>query len=648
MPLQGNDKTAHKIFFFISILTLLSSVNAFSQTKNFAVQEEKLAEQYSKMASFFYEDRDSLQFYSKKFEKDFKRFIKSNPGTMQYDFKKLSEGENICQVHTSSDGNLRIYNWDTENAGPVHYYKSIYQWRSNGKVFTNITDSDEDVDGGDVCANLYTVMIDKKAYYLVIKNSEGSARDHGESISAYCIDGEKLNDTVKLFKTRTETLNSIIVNIDNLNVVDDYNQDEGITYDAQRKIVSIPLVNENNARTNNYLLYKLKGRYFEYIGTNTFYQRKNLAAQEEELTKLYAKMESFLHASYDSLIPYSEKFDKELTRFISDNPGTLNYPFKKFTDNNVCDVNTSSDGNFRIYTWDTQTGGTMHFYHEILQWNANGKVFTKITKYEEGEAGSFCSAIYTAQVNNKPVYLAIKDGTYSTKDAMQAVTAFRINGNLLDSVKLFKTKTERLNTIAVYYDFFSVVDRPDRPLKLISYNDILKQLYIPLVGDKDQVTKENLVYQLKDHYFEYTGVGPDRRHVWFEDVKTKFQSKVTNQCDTIRTHLNDNATRERIAFLNKDFSTDLFSRNNSVAYWYCNAYDNNNKRIHFEIVSMLFKTEKDRDAALQKIKSTGRTNLKVKLLTMFKVKTFDKELIIAYSETSKHKVLAPFWDKLFE
>jgi hypothetical protein len=268
MPLPGNDKTTHKIFFFIFILTFLTRFNAFTQTRNFAVQEEKLAELRSKMVSFFREDLDSLEFYSKKFEKDFKRFIKSNPGTMKYDFKKLSKEENICRIQTSSDGNLRIYNWDTENPGPVHYYRSIYQWKSNGRVFTNITDGNEVVDGENACSNLYTVMIDKKPYYLVIKISEGSARDHSESISAYRIDGENLVDTVKVFKTKTETLNSIVVIIDNNNVVDDYNQNEGITYDEQRKIVSVPLVNDKQALTNNFLLYKLKGRYFEYIGVH--------------------------------------------------------------------------------------------------------------------------------------------------------------------------------------------------------------------------------------------------------------------------------------------------------------------------------------------------------------------------------------------
>jgi hypothetical protein len=383
-------------------------------------------------------------------------------------------------------------------------------------------------------------------------------------------------------------------------------------------------------------------------GTNAFSQTKNFTIEEEKLAKLIAKVESFINGSYDSITLYSKKFENELTRFIQNNPGTLRYPFKKLKESNSCEVETSSDGNFRIYTWDTWMGGTMHFYHEILQWKANGKVFTKVPIYEIDDAGSFCSAMYTVQVNNTPVYLAVKDGTYSTKDAMQSVTAFRINGKLLDSVKLFKTKNEKLNTIKVYYDFFSVVNRPERPLKLITYDDKLRQLYIPLVGDKDQVTKKNLVYQLKGRYFEYAGVEPDRRHVLFEDVKINFQTKVTNQCDTIKTHVNDNETKKRIAFLNKDFSTDLFSRNNSVAYWYCNTYDNDNKRIHFEIVSILFKTDKDREAALARINSAGRTNLKVKVLTRFKVKTFDKELIIAYSETTKHKVLIPFWDNLYE
>jgi hypothetical protein len=299
MPLPGISHEMNKIFLFVFILTILTNANTFSQDKKFAAQEDKLATLYSKMASFYNEDLDSLELYSKKFEKDFKRFIKSNPGTMKYDFKKLSKDDNICLIQTSSDGNFRIYSWDTENPGPVHYYKSIYQWKGNGRVFTNITDDGKDVDGGDV--------------------------------------------------------------------------------------------------------YQLKGRYFEYIGTT---------------------------------------------------------------------------------------------------------------------------------------------------------------------------------------------------------------------------------------------------HTLLEDIKAKFQTEVTHQCDTNKTHLNDKLANGRISFLNKDFSTTLFSKNSSVAYWYCNAYDNDNKRTHFEMVSIIFKTDKERDAALERINSTERDNFKLKLLTRFKVKTFENGLLIVYTEINGNKVLEPFWDQL--
>lgn len=137
----------------------------------------------------------------------------------------------------------------------------------------------------------------------------------------------------------------------------------------------------------------------------------------------------------------------------------------------------------------------------------------------------------------------------------------------------------------------------------------------------------------------------DNLHVLFEDVKTNFQANITHQCDAIKTHFNDRETKERVDFLNRQFSTTAFSRNSSVAYWYCNTYDNDNKRLHFEIVSIVFKTGKERDAALAQTNKEGRTIFKLKLLTRFKVKSLKNELLIAYTET-QNKRLAPFWEQL--
>ena len=246
--------------------------------------------------------------------------------------------------------------------------------------------------------------------------------------------------------------------------------------------------------------------------TNSFSQTKDIALQENKFVKLYSKLTSFIQANYDSITFYSDRFEREYTKFIQNNAATLNYPFTTLVDSNFCDVRTSSDGYFRIYSWDTWTGGTMHIFKTIYQWKTNGKVFTKVPKYEEGDAGSFCSRIYTAHINDKVCYLAVTNGIFSTKDAMQSISAYSIEGNkLVDTVKVFKTKTKKLNRIDIEFDFFSVVNRPERPLELITYDDKQEIIYIPVIGDKGQVTKKNLLYQLKGSYFEFIGIETGKR-----------------------------------------------------------------------------------------------------------------------------------------
>lgn len=109
-------------------------------------------------------------------------------------------------------------------------------------------------------------------------------------------------------------------------------------------------------------------------------------------------------------------------------------------------------------------------------------------------------------------YLAISNGIYSSKDASQSISVFTIDNNkLVDTVKLFRTKTKLLNSIDVNFDFFNMVDRPERPLELITYDDKHKIIYIPVVNNKGQVTKKKTLYQLKGSYFEFIGIETAQR-----------------------------------------------------------------------------------------------------------------------------------------
>jgi hypothetical protein len=244
-----------------------------------------------------------------------------------------------------------------------------------------------------------------------------------------------------------------------------------------------------------------------FIYNSTFAQTKDLPRVENELARISSKLRTFIQQDDDSVGFYSSQFENRITRLVRNNPSTLMYPFKKLRDSNSCIITTSLDGDFRIYSWDTWTGGTMHVFHQIYQWRSNGKVFVDIVRYGEGVAGTFCSKIYSVNINEKLYYLVVQNGIFSTKDAMQSISAYTIDGNNLnDTVRLFKTKTKRLNEIQVNFDFFSVVDRPERPLELITYNDKEKIIYIPVVDQHEQVTNKSMLYQLKGGYFEYIGI----------------------------------------------------------------------------------------------------------------------------------------------
>lgn len=236
-------------------------------------------------------------------------------------------------------------------------------------------------------------------------------------------------------------------------------------------------------------------------------QTKDLKSQENKFAALYSNLLGSLHGNWDTAMTLSEKFSDQFTSFIRANPTTLNQSFKKLIDSNYLQIRTSSDGNFRIYSWDTWTGGTMHEFSTIYQWRDNGKVLTKIPTADKDDPGSFVSQIFTIPIGGKPYYLAVTNATYSTKDARQSIAVYTINnGKLVDTIKLFKTKTKRLNRIDVDFDFFSVVDRPERSLELITYDDKQKVIYIPVVGDKGQVTTKNILYQLKNGSFEFIGI----------------------------------------------------------------------------------------------------------------------------------------------
>lgn len=207
---------------------------------------------------------------------------------------------------------------------------------------------------------------------------------------------------------------------------------------------------------------------------------------------------------FDSLEQANAGFRKLLLQYTSQYPSTLTFDFKSL-DKEGLSIVTSFDGLFRIYSWDTYTGGTMHVFDNVYQYKLNAKVFSKTIKEsdDEGDPGYWYSTIYSLNEAGKTYYLGLRHAIYSTKDTYQGIKAFSFDNSSLNAgTKLIKTRTGLRNSLGFEFDFFSVKDQLERPVRLIKYNTATKTLSIPIVLEGGEVTEKNIIYQFTGHYFE--------------------------------------------------------------------------------------------------------------------------------------------------
>ena len=89
---------------------------------------------------------------------------------------------------------------------------------------------------------------------------------------------------------------------------------------------------------------------------------------------------------------------------------TFYYDFPYLTDSTgIVNIATSDDGNIRIYSWDTQLGGPMIRWDNVIQYRSNGKLKTfegSIWSIDESEEknvidfGCWTKAIYIFKRND--------------------------------------------------------------------------------------------------------------------------------------------------------------------------------------------------------------------------------------------------------
>ncbi|WP_177761103.1 hypothetical protein [Flavobacterium sp. I3-2] len=235
---------------------------------------------------------------------------------------------------------------------------------------------------------------------------------------------------------------------------------------------------------------------FDLFPSEIIQQTNNLSTLEQQLISDFKKL--------DENPEYASTVRENFYKIINENPESLNYDFTKLKEATGIYIATSTDKKFRIYSWNNNSGGTMRFFDQIIQYKGDKKTISNLIVAED-DAQSFISKIYSVKTNkNETIYLTINNSILSTSLVTQSIFAYKIKNNNLDLTKVFKTKKQELSSIHCEFDFFSVVDRPERPVELITLkNNTLK---IPLINEKGIVTSKNLIYKWNGNNFIYEGI----------------------------------------------------------------------------------------------------------------------------------------------
>jgi hypothetical protein len=227
---------------------------------------------------------------------------------------------------------------------------------------------------------------------------------------------------------------------------------------------------------------------------------------ESDLLKLFKKIDYWREKQYDTTVDVNKRinsleiandgFAKKLKFYAEKFPSVIAYPFNALKEDYL-DIMTSSDNMFRIYSWDTETGGTMHFFESVMQYKSGSGYKAIIdTPKSEGEAGPLYTQMYTLKTNGKTYYLTIWLFIGSTIDMAEGLHVYTIEKGKLIDANLIKTHSGVHSELS-YEAHGNSYDRPK-----IHFDGAANIIYLPLVTEGHNFTSKFILYKFTGQYFE--------------------------------------------------------------------------------------------------------------------------------------------------
>lgn len=256
----------NKILAFICLCTVHLALG-----QNISTIEKQLSEAFQKIDYWSSEGRDHQNAYDSlaaaniKFENLLLQYTTSHPQTLRHSFKSLEKNGLI--IATSEDGKFRIYSWDTWTGGTMHFFKNIFQYESDQKIYSKAEESQGEGDPGCYYHQINDVISENKKYYLTQNKAILSSGMSYHSLKVFSINNGQLNAKAQLIKTQSGIKNQLGYEVDlTASANKNYEgRDYEIEYDPQNKIISIPVIQADSKITAKKVRYQFKGKYFEKL-----------------------------------------------------------------------------------------------------------------------------------------------------------------------------------------------------------------------------------------------------------------------------------------------------------------------------------------------------------------------------------------------
>ena len=248
----------------------LSGTDCFAQKVTPKAIEKDLLKTFNKI-DHWYEQRqtdtttawsDSLNAANDKFAEKLKYYADRYP--LIADTRSNAKPDNSLGV-CSDDGRLWIYSWDTDMGGTQHVFDNVFQYRQGQRIITTVDTGKNDEEYTYDYDKIFMLKIGQQSYYLVTYYAILGLHERAEGIRVFAIENGKLNEKVKLIRTKRGLTNKLQYTYDQLLTNSDIMSETTLEYDPKEKTITFPVVVADGKVTDNYITYKFNGQYFEKV-----------------------------------------------------------------------------------------------------------------------------------------------------------------------------------------------------------------------------------------------------------------------------------------------------------------------------------------------------------------------------------------------